>query len=203
MARYTEAKAKKCRAYGMNLFESPKYDKILERRKYAPGEHGQGFRKKPGDYAIHLREKQKLRIMYGLLERQFRNLFEKAAKMKGIAGENLLMLLERRLDNVVFRMGFAVTRMQARQLVNHGHFLVNGRRVDIPSFLVRPGDTIEVCEKSRQLVPIINALDLRGGAYEWLEVDKDARKGRFLAIPDRQQIPVTIDERLIVEFYSK
>jgi small subunit ribosomal protein S4 len=203
MARYTEAKAKKCRAYGVNLFESPKYDKILERRKFAPGEHGQGFRKKLSDYAIHLREKQKLRIMYGLLERQFRNTFERAEKMRGITGENLLQLLERRLDNVVFRMGFAVTRMQARQLVNHGHFLVNGRRVDIPSFQVRPGDTVEVKEKSRQLVPIISALELRGGAYEWLEVDKEGLKGRFVSIPDRQQIPVAIDERLIVEFYSK
>ncbi|MCD4828768.1 MAG: 30S ribosomal protein S4 [Candidatus Cloacimonetes bacterium] len=203
MARYTGSKAKLCRRFGENIFETPKYDKILEKRKYPPGDHGQKFRRKISDYGIHLREKQKLRFMYGLMEKQFRLYFSKADKMKGVTGENLLQLLERRLDNVVFRMGFAVTRPQARQFVNHGHITVNGRKVDIPSFLVKEGDVIKVRAKSRTMKQIQEAVDITSPACDWIEVDKEKLEGTFTRIPLREQIPVNVDERLIVEFYSQ
>ena len=203
MARYTGSKAKLCRRFGENIFESPKYDKILDKRKYPPGDHGQRFRRKVSDYGLHLNEKQKLRLMYGLMEKQFRLYFAKADKMKGVTGENLLQLLERRLDNVVFRMGFAVTRPQARQFVTHGHITVNGRKVDIPSFLVKPGDVVKVAEKSRTMKQIQEAVDITSSAFDWIEVDKEKLEGTFTRIPEREQIPVNIDERLIVEFYSQ
>lgn len=207
MARHTGPKGKIARRFGENIFGSPKYDKLLEKRNYPPGEHGntKGFRKRMSDYGVHLVEKQKLRYTYGVLEKQFRNYFQKADKMKGITGENLLQLLERRLDNVVYRMGFAVTRMQSRQFVNHGHIKVNGRKVDIPSFLVSPGDVIEVREKSRKMDAIQGAIEssTQVAAYTWLDVDGKNFTGKFLEIPTREQIPIVIDERLIVEYYSK
>jgi len=205
MAKIIESRGKLTRKFGENIFESPKYDKILQRRNYKPGQHGPGFRKKISDYAVHLNEKQKLRYMYGILERQFRNYFQKADAMKGVTGENLLQLLERRLDNVVFRMGFARTRAQARQLVNHGHIEVNNKKVNIPSFLLRPGDRITVKEKSRTNPTLVEAINSRSGSavYSWIDVDIDKFAGEFKAIPIREEIPVNIDDRLIVEYYSK
>lgn len=207
MARYTGPKAKLCRRFGENIFGAPKYDRILERKNYAPGEHGpsKSFRKKESDYAVHLKEKQKLRLMYGLMEKQFRNYYKKASKMGGVTGENLMQLLEMRLDNLVFRLGLAATRMQARQIVRHGHVTVNDRRVNIPSFLCKVSDVIQIREKSRKVRMFLDNLDIRGGScpYAWLSLDKDAMKGEVLEIPNRDQIPVDIDDRLIVEFYSK
>ncbi|MDZ4121421.1 MAG: 30S ribosomal protein S4, partial [Candidatus Cloacimonadaceae bacterium] len=146
MARYTGPKAKLCRKFGENLFGTAKYDRILAKRNYPSGQHGKNPRRKHSDYGIHLKEKQKLRLTYCLLEKQFRNYFFKAAQMQGVTGDNLLQLLERRMDNVVYRLGFAVTRMQARQFVTHGHFLLNGKKADIPSQLLKPGDILEVRE---------------------------------------------------------
>ncbi|MCD4819510.1 MAG: 30S ribosomal protein S4 [Candidatus Cloacimonetes bacterium] len=204
MARYTGPKAKICRRFGENIMGSPKYDKILEKRNYRPGQHGQAMRRKVSDYSIHLTEKQKLRYTYGVLERQFRNYFQKADKMQGKTGDNLLELLERRLDNIVYRMGFARTRMQARQFINHGHFIVNGRKVNIPSFIVNIDDVVVVKDKSKKLSIIQEAIDAnRGSQYEWLEVNSDEFTGKVLQIPTREQIPIIIDERLIVEYYSK
>jgi len=205
MARYTGPKAKLCRRFGENLFGTAKYDRILKERSFPPGQHGKSFRRKTSDYGTHLLAKQKLRLTYGLLERQFKNYFEKAAKMQGVTGDNLLQLLERRLDNVVFRLGFALTRMQARQFVNHGHIEVNGKKVDIPSFLVKPGDTIQVREKSRSISTIRDAADSteHTSPYTWLSVNKENLSGQFLSIPAAADIPTTVDIRLIVEFYSK
>ncbi len=205
MARYTGAKAKLCRRFGENIFETPKYDRILEKKNYPPGEHGQSFRRKISDYGIHLKEKQKVRYMYGVLEKQFRNYFKKADKMKGITGENLLKILEMRLDNIVFRLGVGVTRMQARQIVRHRHILVNGKRVNIPSFICKIGDVIEVTEKSKKMIMFKTNVEMGGGTsrYEWLSFDGNEMKGEILAIPERDKIPVLIDDRLIVEYYSK
>ncbi len=207
MARYTGPKAKICRKFGENIFGTPKYDRILQKKNYAPGQHGNGkrFRKKMSDYGIHLKEKQKLRYTYCLMEKQFFNYYTKAEKMAGVTGENLLQILERRLDNAVYRMGFAVTRMQSRQFVNHGHILVNGKRVDIPSYLLKPGDVVEIKEKSRSCSAIVDAMDMTSltSPYSWLTVEKDKFKGEFVAIPAADEIPVNVDVRLIVEFYSK
>ena len=205
MARYTGPKAKVCRRFGENIYGNAKYDKVLSRRKFPAGQHGRVMRRKPSDYNLHLREKQKLRNTYNLLERQFSNYFKKAAKAPGVTGDNLLLLLERRLDNVVYRMGFAVTRMQARQFVNHGHFLVNGRKVDIPSYLVKGGDIIEVRPKSKGMKPLLEAMDKTevSSPYSWLSIDKENFRGQFLSLPAISEIPVTCDLRLIVEFYSK
>jgi small subunit ribosomal protein S4 len=172
------------------------------RRGYAPGQHGQE-RKKLTSYGIQLREKQKLKRYYGLLERQFERFYEKAERMKGITGENLLQLLERRLDNVVYRLGFAVSRPQARQLVSHGHIEVNGKKVDIPSFLVKPGDVISVREKSRSMELIKNNLEVSRNVPDWLELNKDAFEGRVVSLPRREHIDLPIQEHLIVELYSK
>jgi small subunit ribosomal protein S4 len=205
MARYTGPKAKLCRRFGENIFGAPKYDRILEKKNYAPGEHGQSFRKKVSDYGVHLNEKQKLRMMYGILEKQFRNYFFKADKMKGITGENLVKLLEMRLDNVVFRLGIGVTIMQARQIVRHRHILVNGRRVDIPSYHCKPGDVIEVVEKSRNGSMFVENVEMGGktSRYEWLSFDGEKMRGEVLHVPERELIPIKVDDRLIVEFYSK
>ena len=205
MARYTGPKAKLCRRFGENIFGNPKYDRILEKKNYPPGQHGQSFRRKVSDYGIHLIEKQKVRMMYGLLEKQFRGYFKKADKMKGITGDNLFKLLEMRLDNVVYRMGIGVNRMQARQIVRHRHILVNGRRVDIPSFQCSPDDVIEVKDKSKSKKMFLeNIGNLSGScAYEWLTFDTEAMKGTVEAVPSRELIPVDVDDRLIVEFYSK
>ena len=209
MAVYQDARCRMCRRAGMKLFLKGarcNTDKCaIERRAYAPGEHGKSRRIKETNYGVQLREKQKARRMYGILERQFRNYFEKAAEAKGVTGEVLLQMLERRLDNVVYRFGFAVNRSQARQLVRHGHFLVNGRKVDIPSFLVKPGDEVSVREKSRKLMVITNSLDARKGQTgpEWLELSPERLGGRMLSVPTRASIPTPVNEQLIVELYSK
>ena len=209
MAVYHDARCRLCRREGMKLFLKGARcltDKCaFERRGYAPGEHGKSRRVKETDYGTQLREKQKARRIYGVLERQFRNYFEKAARSKGVTGEVLLQMLERRLDNVVYRLGFASNRAQARQLVRHGHFMVNGRVVDIPSFLTRVGDTVQVRDKSRQLVVIQGALESRKGSTspQWLDLKTDAMSGRVLSVPTRDSIPTPINEQLIVELYSK
>ncbi len=176
----------------------------IKRRGYPPGQHGQR-RPKHSDYGVQLREKQKAKRIYGLQERQFRNYFEKAERLKGKTGDNLLILLERRLDNVVFKLGFAVTRRESRQMVRHGHFQVGGRKVNIPSFLVRPGEQIEIREKSRKMVGVNEALDavVRKGIPPWLELDRDNFKGVVKALPTRADITEPIQEQLIVELYSK
>jgi small subunit ribosomal protein S4 len=176
----------------------------IKRRNYAPGQHGQG-RAKVTDYGVQLREKQKVRRIYGILEKQFRGYFAEAERMKGVTGENLLSLLERRIDNIVYRLGFASSRMEARQLVKHSHFTLNGRKANIPSMLVRPGDMIELREKSRKIVCINESLEgvVRRGIPQWLELEKDAYKGVVKALPVREDITMPIQEQLIVELYSK
>jgi len=176
----------------------------FERRNYAPGQHGQR-RGKFSDYGNQLREKQKVKRMYGILEKQFRKYFKEADRQKGITGNNLLILLERRLDNVIYRMGFASSRNQARQLVRHNHFIVNGRRVDVPSFLVKVGDTIEVREKSRKISFIAEALGAveRIGLPPWLEVNKDSFQGKLTGLPERKELTMPVQEQLIVELYSR
>lgn len=176
----------------------------IKRRGYPPGQHGQR-RPKHSDYGVQLREKQKAKRIYGLLERQFHNYFEKADRMKGKTGDNLLILLERRLDNVVYKLGFAQTRRQSRQLVRHGHFTVGGRRVDIPSFLVRPHDSIELREKSRKIPSINEALEavVRKGIPAWVELDRDNFRGTVKILPTRADVTDQIQEQLIVELYSK
>jgi len=176
----------------------------FERRPYRAGQHGQG-RLKPSDYSVRLREKQKVRAMYGVLERQFRRYFEMADNQKGITGENLLRILERRLDNVVFRMGFAKTRFDARQLVRHNHVLVNGKRVNIPSYLVAAGDEVSLRDRSKGLKRIEMALEFAKSleAVAWLEVDPEKKAGRIKALPTRDTITVPIREQLVVEFYSR
>ena len=208
MARYTEAKCRLCRREGEKLFlkgDRCFTDKCAyERRPYAPGMHGR-TRKKVSDYALQLREKQKVRRMYGILERQFRTYFFKAERMKGVTGTNLLAFLERRLDNVVYRLGYANSREQARQLVRHGIFLVNSRRVSIPSFQVRESDSIEVREDARKIPVIQEAKEViaRRGCPAWLEVDGEHFKGKVLALPAREDIQFPINEHLIVELYSR
>lgn len=208
MARYTKAKCRLCRREGEKLFI--KGDRCFtdkcsyERRPYAPGIAGR-MRKKMSDYAIQLREKQKVRRMYGVLEGQFRTYFKRADAMKGVTGANLLMLLETRLDNTVYRLGFANSRAQARQLVKHGIFTKNGRRVNIPSMHVKPGDVIEVREESRKIPVITEAQEViaRRGCPEWLEADGAKFKGEVKAMPTREDIQFPINEQLIVELYSK
>jgi small subunit ribosomal protein S4 len=178
----------------------------IERRNFVPGQHGKDRKPKIVGYGLQLREKQKTRRYYRLLETQFRNLFEKAARMPGITGENLIQMLERRLDNAVYRMGFGTSRAQARQMVRHGHFAVNGRKVNIPSFQVKPNDTIEVRERSRNNPAILSARDTTAHAPtpNWLEVDRDALKARVLAHPKREElVQIQLNEQLIVELYSK
>lgn len=176
----------------------------VERRGYPPGQHGQG-RKKFSDYGAQLREKQKVKRIYGALENQFRNTFQKADRQKGITGEVLLALLERRLDSTVYRLGFASSRNEARQLVRHNHFSVNRVHVNIPSYLVKPGDVVEVTEKSKKVVRILEALEgvARRGVPQWLELDKEQFKGNVKALPAREEITIPIQEKLIVELYSK
>ena len=210
MARYIGPVCRLCRREGMKLFlkgERCHTDKCsIERRNFIPGQHGKDRKPKIVGYGLQLREKQKTRRYYRLLEGQFRNLFEKASRMAGITGENLLAMLERRLDNVVYRMGFGTSRAQARQMVRHGHIAVNGRKVNIPSFQVKPNDTIEVREGSRQNPTILSARDTTAHAPtpNWLEVDRDGLKARVLANPKREElVQIQINEQLIVELYSK
>ncbi len=208
MARYIGALCKKCRREGEKLFlkaDRCYIDKCgIEKRRYAPGLHGQS-RKKPSDYGLQLREKQKVKQSYGVLERQFKIYFYMAERMKGITGTNLLQLLERRLDNVVYRIGFASNRRQARQIVTHGHFIVNGRKVTIPSYLVRAGDIIELKESSKNLMIIqenISKIEHRGYPA-WLEIDINNLRGKILHLPSREEILLPVQEQLIVELYSK
>ena len=211
MARYTGAVCKLCRREGQKLFlkgQKCYTEKCpVDRRAYPPGQHGpaQARRRKQSDYATQLREKQKVKRMYGLPEKQFRQLFETAVIQDGITGANLLVLLESRLDNVVFRMGFAASRNQARQIVRHGHIEVNGHRVDIPSYRVKSGDEIALSSKSKDIVPVQAALEARTrpALAEWLTLDEKNRVGRITRVPTRQDVPMPVNEQLIVELYSK
>ena len=202
MARYRGPKSKIARKFGEPIFGP---DKVLERKNYPPGMHGvSARRRKVSEYGQQLKEKQKAKYTYGILERQFRNLFEKANSSKGITGEVLLQLLESRLDNVVFRMGIAKTRDAARQFVSHKHIVVNGIDIKITSYQVKPGDIVGVREKSKAMVEIADSLQTRRGTrYEWLEWDSDKMAGKFLNVPEREDIPENIKEQLIVELYSK
>jgi small subunit ribosomal protein S4 len=208
VARYTDSVCRLCRREGLKLFlkgERCYTDKCaIERRNYPPGEHGQG-RVRFSEYAVQLREKQKVKRMYGVLERQFRRYFEMAERSRGITGEALLLLLERRLDNMVYRMGFATSRSEARQLVRHGHFAVDGRTVNIPSFLLKPGQVVTVREKSRTIARIQEALAQaeRRGTPDWLEVQREAFSARVKALPTRADLTMPINEKLVVELYSK
>jgi small subunit ribosomal protein S4 len=208
MARYTGPVCRLCRREGAKLFikgERCYTDKCsFDRRPFPPGQHGQG-RVRPSNYREQLREKQKVKRIYGVLEKQFRLYFQKADRMKGITGENLLMLLERRLDSIVFRMGFANSRSEARQLIFHGHFTVNGQRVDIPSYLIRVGDEVCVGEKSQKSVRIEAALEGsdRRPMLSWVETDKKSLKGTVKTLPVRDELTLPINEQLIVELYSK
>ena len=201
MARYTGPKTKIARKFGEPIFGP---DKVLQKRNFPPGQHGQNRRRKTSEYGIQLREKQKAKYTYGVLEKQFRNLFEKASSMKGITGELLLQLLESRLDNVVYRLGVAPTRAAARQLVLHRHVTVNGAVVNIPSYQVQPGDVVGVREKSKSLEVIGDALaGFNHTKYPWIEWDETVKAGKFLHVPAREDIPENIKEQLIVELYSK
>jgi small subunit ribosomal protein S4 len=209
MARYIGPVCRLCRREDMKLFlkgERCYTDKCgYERRSYPPGQHGQARRRKRSDYGEQLREKQKVKRIYGIAERQFRGYYYKASRMKGVTGDNLIQLLERRLDNVVYRMGFASDHAEARQLVRHGHFKINGRRVNIPSYLVRTNDAVEVSEQSRTVGRIVEALGAveRRGVPRWIELDKDAFKGVVKTMPARDDVTLPIREQLIVELYSK
>lgn len=211
MGRYTGPSCKQCRREGTKLFlkgtkcfteKCP-----VERRPYAPGQHGQSTqrRRKASEYAKQLREKQKIKRIYGISEQQFRNTFEKVNKLPGITGHNLLAALESRLDNMIYRMGFAASRKAARQLIRHRHVEINGKSVDIPSYAVAPGEEVRVRQKSREMVPILAAMDQasRGAPLSWLAVDKDTFSGRMLERPSRPNIPIAAQEQLVVELYSK
>ncbi len=200
MARYTGPAYKKSRRLGFSTLEN---GKELAKRPYAPGQHGQDRRKKLSEYGIQMQEKQKVRILYGLNEKQFKKTFEKASKMKGIAGENLLVLLESRLDNMVYRLGMARTRRSARQIVNHGHILVNGKKVDIPSYITKVGDVISVKENSLNHPAIIDALEQNKTIPAFLEMDKQKLTGKYLRTPERSELNPEINEQLIVEFYNR
>lgn len=208
MARYVGPRCRLCRREGLKLFlkgDRCYSDKCaFERRSYAPGQHGQG-RIKVSDYGIRLREKQRVRRIYGIQEAQFRSYFSTADRQKGVTGTNLLVLLERRLDNVVYRLGLADSRPQARQLVRHGHFSVNNRKMDIPSYSVKVGDLVQVRETSKELPPVKQAIEVvaRRGIPEWLELDMEKLQGRVNAFPERRYISMPIQEQFIVEFYSK
>lgn len=205
MAKPSRIRGKLVRKFGVNVFGNPKYDRLLNRKPYAPGQHGQTRRRRLSNYGVQLQEKQKIKSMYGLLEKQFRNYFTKAEKMSGETGTNLLQLLESRLDNIVYRISFAPTRPAARQLVNHGHFLVNDKRVDIPSYILKSGDKIQVREKSKKMDLILDSMKRIKGDIDlpWLELDKGKMQGSFLGMPERDQIDQTIKEQLVVELYSK
>jgi small subunit ribosomal protein S4 len=202
MARYTGPLTKKARTFGEAIYG---YDKYFEKRKYAPGQHGTSRKKgSPSEYSIQLKEKQKAKYTYGILERQFSKIFQEASRKHGVTGENLLRLLEQRLDNTVFRLGIAPTRNAARQLVSHKHVTVNGRIVNIPSFTLKVGDVVGVREKSRNLDLIQETLKTgRAKKFTWLEMNTDKIEGKYVEIPNRDQIPENIKEQLIVELYSK
>jgi small subunit ribosomal protein S4 len=201
MARYTGPKTKIARKFGEAIYGD---DKNFEKRNYPPGQHGNNRRRgKKSEYAIQLAEKQKAKYTYGILEKQFRNMFKRATASKGITGEVLLQLCESRLDNVVFRMGIAPSRSAARQLVSHRHILVNGEKVNIPSYQLKPGDTVGVREKSKSLEAIENSLANASHVYEWITWDNAVKRGTYVSKPERIQIPENINEQFIVELYSK
>jgi small subunit ribosomal protein S4 len=201
MARYTGPKSKIARKFGEAIFGD---DKAFEKKSYPPGMHGNNRRRgKKSEYAIQLQEKQKAKYTYGILERQFRNLFEKATRSKGVTGEVLLQLCEARLDNVVYRFGIAPSRRAARQLVGHRHITVNGEVVNIPSYSLKPGDVVGVREKSKSLQVIEDSLSSKSSVYEWISWNSDKKEGTFVSVPERIQIPENIKEQLIVELYSK
>mgnify|MGYP003402957276 FL=1 len=201
MARYTGPKTRIARKFGEAIFGE---DKAFERRNYPPGQHGLAKRRgKKSEYAVQLMEKQKAKYTYGILERQFRNLFEKAAAASGVTGEILLQLCEARLDNVVYRMGIAPTRRGARQIVSHRHITVNGELVNVPSYHLKPGDVVAVREKSKSLEAIERSLANNSSVYEWITFNNDTKQGTFVTVPQRLQIPENIKEQLIVELYNK
>ena len=200
MARYNGPKQKIARRFKEPLFGP---SKALERKPHPPGQHGSSRRRRESEYAVQLKEKQKAKYTYGILERQFRNLFKKAARKKGVTGENLLRFLEARLDNTVYRFGLGATRRQARQLVTHGHILVNDQLVNIPSYQLRPGDIVAVRPKSRSVPVFQENLKRHRRSFSWLEIDRKLLQGKFLDFPSREDIPENIREQLIVELYSK
>lgn len=209
MATSAEAVCRQCRREGAKLFLKGErcYSRkcSYERRSYAPGQHGQAVTRKVKEYTVQLREKQKLRRIYGVLERQFSGYMKEAMRRRGVTGETLIELLETRLDNVVYRLGFAVSRAQSRELVSHSHFTVNGRKVNTASFLVKAGDVVEVKDSSKSLAPIVGAIEssAAGRIPAWLEVNSEKRQGRVLHVPTREEIDTQVDETLIVEFYSR
>ncbi|MEF9968289.1 MAG: 30S ribosomal protein S4 [Longicatena sp.] len=200
MSRINGPVWKTSRRLGFSILET---GEELQKRAYAPGQHGPTKRVKLTNYGMQLHEKQKIRFMYGLNERQFFNTFTKASKMKGVTGDNFLFLLESRLDNLVYRMGFARTRRAARQLVNHGHILVNGKKVDIPSYVAKPGQTIEVKEKSTSMKAIAEAMEATLHTVAFVDVNKDAKKGTYLRLPERSELNQEVNELLVVEFYNR
>ena len=201
MARYTGPKTKIARKFGEAIFGP---DKVLSKKNYPPGQHGNGRKKKTSEYGVQLREKQKAKYTYGVLEKQFRNMFEKASRSKGITGEVLLQLLECRLDNIVYRAGFAKSRAGARQLVSHRHVVVDGKVVNIPSYSVKPGQVIGIRERSKSLEVIVDGLSgFNHSKYPWIEWDQPSMSAKYLHIPERADIPENIKEQLIVELYSK
>ena len=203
MARFRGSITKVSRRLGIAL--APKAEKYLERRPFPPGQHGQGRKGKVSEYALQLREKQKMKYLYGILEKQFRNYFRKAASQRGVTGDNLVRLLERRFDNVVFRAGFAPSRSAARQLVTHGHLLVNGKKVDIPSYLVSPSELIEFRQRSKNMGAVTDSLNKcpESRIPAWIRVDKANQKAVYLAVPERTDIQEPFNEQLVVELYSK
>ncbi|HWI49980.1 MAG TPA: 30S ribosomal protein S4 [Rummeliibacillus sp.] len=200
MSRYTGPSWKLSRRLGISLSGT---GKEIEKRPYAPGQHGPTQRKKLSEYGLQLQEKQKLRHMFGMNERQFHNLFVKAGKMNGVHGENFMILLETRLDNLVYRLGLARTRRAARQLVNHGHILVDGKRVDIPSYSVKPGQVISLREKSQNLDVVAEAIEVNNFVPEYLSLDADKKEGTFVRLPERSELSAEINEAFIVEYYSR
>ncbi|MBX3102824.1 MAG: 30S ribosomal protein S4 [Bacteroidetes bacterium] len=200
MARYKGPKQKIARRFREPIFG---FSKALERKSYGPGQHGKNRRSKVSEYGVQLAEKQKCRYMYGLLEKQFRILFTRASRMTGSTGHNMMKLLEARLDNTLYRMGYAPTRRGARQLVSHKHVKVNGQVVNIPSYSLRPGDEIEIRERSKSLEMVTQTASTHNNRFAWLEVDKNSYTGKFLSYPEREDIPENIQERLIVELYSR
>lgn len=201
MARYRGPKTKISRKFGEAIFG---YDKAFEKRNYPPGQHGNSRRRKsPSDYSVQLKEKQKAKYTYGVLERQFRNMYEKASRKEGITGVLLLQMLESRLDNVVFRLGLAASRRAARQLVSHRHIMLNGTLCNIPSCQVKAGDTLTLRPKSKDLAAVKDALAKRGKQYPWVDWNNESMVGTYISVPEREQIPENINEQLIVELYSK
>ena len=205
MAKTNQPRGKLVRKFGENIFGNPKFDRLLNRKPYGPGQHAQSRRGKISNYGTQLQEKQKIKFMYGLLEKQFRINFKKAEKLKGETGTNMLQLLESRLDNVVYRLGFAPTRPAARQMVSHKHFMVNGVIVNIPSYVLKPGDKISVREKSKKIDIILDSIRTIKGDIDlaWLDLDKAKMTGIYLNVPERDQMNLTVNQQLVVELYSK